>query len=253
MKIARVLHQGEKKWVLIDGDVYRVITSLCPWENMDIYPESFSLQNTTFLPPTIPSKIVAVGLNYQDHIQEMRNTRAEEPILFLKPSSALLPHLGEIVYPSGVSRLDYEAELAIILKRSIKNDTFDEAQNAIWGFTICNDVTARDLQSKDQQWTRSKSFDTFCPLGPWLETEFIENNQTIQCKVNNQIKQNSKISNRIWKGVELLVFISSVMTLNALDVVITGTPSGIGPMKVGDVVEATVDGIGTLQNTIVHH
>ena len=231
-------------------DTYRCFTSEEPWIDFTMDSKSNPLKASQLLPPAVPTKIVAVGLNYQDHVQEMKHENHQEPVLFLKASSTLLNPNGNIVYPESSSRIDYEAELAVVLKSKLKNASPQEALKAIWGFTCCNDVTARDLQKKDGQWTRAKNFDTFCPLGPWLETDFVEKDQRILTRLNGEIKQDSKISNRIWKTADLLSFASNVMTLEPLDVLTTGTPSGIGPMKHGDVVEVEVDGIGILRNII---
>ena len=195
---------------------------------------------------------MAVGLNYRDHIQEMKHEDHKDPVLFLKPPSALLNPEGKILYPPSSSRVDYEAELAVVLKSRLRNATSQEALKAVWGFTCCNDVTARDLQKVDGQWTRAKGFDGFCPLGPWLETDFKEKNQKITARVNGEVKQSSKISQRTWNTAELLSFASQVMTLEPLDVLTTGTPSGIGPMEKGDVVEVEVEGIGILRNTMAN-
>jgi 2-keto-4-pentenoate hydratase/2-oxohepta-3-ene-1,7-dioic acid hydratase in catechol pathway len=198
----------------------------------------------------LPTKIVAVGLNYLEHIREMESKGTQDPVLFLKPSTALLNPGGVILYPPSSKQVDYEAELAVVLKKRLKSASPMEAINAIWGFTCCNDVTARDLQKIDGQWTRAKGFDTFCPLGPWIRTDFLEADQRIRCRLNGELKQESRLSERIWKTAELLSFVSKVMTLETLDVLTTGTPSGIGPMKPGDIVEVEVEGIGTLQNVI---
>ena len=146
--------------------------------------------------------------------------------------------------------MDYETELAVVLKKRLKNATPAQALEAVWGFTCCNDVTARDLQKVDGQWTRAKGFDGFCPLGPWLVTDFVEGNQRISTRVNGELKQDSKISMRIWNTAQLLSFTSQIMTLEPLDVLTTGTPSGIGPVQAGDVVEVEVEGIGILRNEV---
>jgi 2-keto-4-pentenoate hydratase/2-oxohepta-3-ene-1,7-dioic acid hydratase in catechol pathway len=229
---------------------YRLFESESPWEDSPMDSKSFPLRPCQLLAPTIPSKIVAVGLNYQNHVKEMKNDPAKEPVLFLKPPSALLNPEGKIQYPSSSTRVDYEAELAVVLKKRLKNASSDEALQAVWGFTCCNDVTARDLQKNDGQWARAKGFDSFCPLGPWLVTDFVEKDQKITTRLNGMEKQASKISHRIWGTAELLSFISKVMTLEPLDVITTGTPEGIGPMQKGDIVEVEVEGIGVLRNQV---
>jgi 2-keto-4-pentenoate hydratase/2-oxohepta-3-ene-1,7-dioic acid hydratase in catechol pathway len=180
----------------------------------------------------------------------MDHEEHKEPVLFLKPSSALLDPEGAILYPEASKRVDYEAELAVVLKSRLKDASPEEALKAVWGFTCCNDVTARDLQKTDGQWTRAKGFDSFCPLGPWLVTDFVEKDQKILCRVNGEVKQSAKVSQRIWNTAHLLSFVSKVMTLEPLDVLTTGTPSGIGPIQPGDVVEVEVEGIGVLKNKV---
>ena len=252
MRIARLLHNNKPRWALLleSVDTYRCFTSDEPWNDSTLDSKSNPLKPSQLLAPALPTKIIAVGLNYQDHIREMKDENHKEPVLFLKPPSSLLNPEGKILYPPSSSRVDYEAELAVVLKDRLKDATPEEALKAVWGFTCCNDVTARDLQKTDGQWTRAKGFDSFCPLGPWLVTDFKEGNQRIVSRVNGEVKQDSKISHRIWNTAQLLSFASKVMTLEPLDVLTTGTPSGIGPMKSGDVVEVEVEGIGALRNIV---
>lgn len=231
-------------------DTYRCFTSDEPWNDTTFDSKSYPLKPFQLLAPAIPTKIVAVGLNYRDHIQEMKHEDHKDPVLFLKPPSALLNPEGKILYPPSSTRVDYEAELAVVLKNRLRNASPEEALKAVWGFTCCNDVTARDLQKTDGQWTRAKGFDGFCPLGPWLVTDFKEGKQRITARVNGETKQDSTIDKRIWNTAELLSFVSKVMTLEPLDVLTTGTPSGIGPVNSGDAVEIEVEGIGVLRNTI---
>jgi 2-keto-4-pentenoate hydratase/2-oxohepta-3-ene-1,7-dioic acid hydratase in catechol pathway len=202
------------------------------------------------LAPAIPTKIVAVGLNYKEHIKEMAHESTKEPVLFLKANSSLLGPNQKIVYPAGLTRVDYEAELAVVLKSRLKNASPEDALKAVWGFTCCNDVTARDLQKVDGQWTRAKGFDTFCPVGPYLVTDFVEKDQKIKCRVNGEEKQSGTIGMRIWNTAQLLSFVSHVMTLEPLDILTTGTPSGVGPVKPGDTVEVEIEGIGILKNVV---
>jgi 2-keto-4-pentenoate hydratase/2-oxohepta-3-ene-1,7-dioic acid hydratase in catechol pathway len=232
-------------------DAYRVFKSGEPWIDPALDPKSYPLKPSLLLAPAIPTKIIGVGLNYREHTKEMGQESPKEPVIFLKPPSALLNPGGKILYPHSSSRVDHEAELAVVLKSRLRNATPTEALEAVWGFTCCNDVTARDLQRTDGQWTRAKGFDGFCPLGPWLVTDFTEGNQKITARLNGEVKQASEISMRIWNTAELLSFASKVMTLEPLDVLTTGTPSGISPMKPGDSVEVEVEGIGVLQNTLM--
>jgi 2-keto-4-pentenoate hydratase/2-oxohepta-3-ene-1,7-dioic acid hydratase in catechol pathway len=210
-----------------------------------------SLDNVTLLAPCVPSKAVCIGLNYHDHAREMNLTLPEEPLLFLKPSSALNHPGGTITYPTISNNLHYEGELAIVIKKEAHKVPVETAFEYVFGYTCANDVTARDIQMKDSQWTRGKSFDTFLPLGPCIETEFDPHNAAIRLLLNGEIKQSSTTANLIFKVPEMVAFISQVMTLYPGDVILTGTPSGVGPMQVGDTVTVEIDGIGRLNNSIV--
>jgi 2-keto-4-pentenoate hydratase/2-oxohepta-3-ene-1,7-dioic acid hydratase in catechol pathway len=252
MKIARLNHGGQPRWAELSeqGESYRLFLSAEPWNDSTLDNEKQAFNIDDLLAPALPGKIVAVGLNYREHIREMESKGTQDPVLFLKPPTALLHPGGVILYPPSSKQVDYEAELAVVLKKRLKNASPEEARKAVWGYTCCNDVTARDLQKTDGQWTRAKGFDTFCPLGPWLVTDLVEAEQKITCRLNGEVKQESRISERIWNSAELLSFASKVMTLEPLDVLTTGTPSGIGPMKPGDTVEVEVEGIGILQNVV---
>jgi len=195
-----------------------------------------------------PTKIVCVGLNYRDHAKEMNLPIPKTPILFMKPTTSLIGPEDNILYPIQSKRVDYEAELAIIIKDRIRNIKEAEATKHIEGFTCLNDVTARDLQKADTQWTRAKSFDTFCPIGPKIATGIDPNNLKIQSFLNGKLKQDSSTSNFIFKIEELVSFISKVMTLMPGDIIATGTPPGIGPMQKGDKIEIKIEGIGSLIN-----
>ncbi len=208
------------------------------------------LKDAEFMPPCDPTKIVAVGLNYRDHAEEMSLAIPEFPALFIKPSSSVVPHMGKIIYPPMSKQVDYEAELAIVIGQKTSYVNENEAGDYILGYTCLNDVTARDLQALDTQWTRAKSFDTFAPVGPVIETELDADDTEITLKLNGEIKQHSSTSNFIFKTRKLVSLISRVMTLYPGDIITTGTPSGIGPMKPGDKVEVKIEGIGTLINTV---
>ncbi len=197
-----------------------------------------------------PSKIVLVGLNYRDHAEELGMPLPEEPILFIKPPTTLIGPEENIIYPEMSRRVDYEAELGVIIKDRIKDIGEGEVMEHIDGFTCINDVTARDLQKKDGQWTRAKSFDTFCPVGPTVVKDVNPNNLKIQSFLNGELKQDSSTSNFIFKVEELVSFISRVMTLLPGDIISTGTPAGIGPMQKGDTIEIKIEGIGTLKNYV---
>ncbi len=196
-----------------------------------------------------PTKVVLVGLNYRDHAKELK-MRLPEPILFLKPPTAVIGPEENIVYPAQATRVDYEAELAVVIKTKCKDLGQDEVMEHVEGFTCLNDVTARDLQSKDVQWTRAKSFDTFCPVGPQIVKDIEPNNVKIQSYLNGELRQDSNTSNFIFSVEELVSFASKVMTLLPGDIIATGTPSGIGAMKRGDTIEIKIEGIGTLRNYV---
>ena len=236
MKIARFLYRKNTYW----GEV-------C--DNL-ILPQKIPLNKVRLLPPATPSKIILVGLNYRDHARELKMDIPRQPILFLKPNTALIAHKQPIKYPQGVSRLDYEAELAVVIGRRAKFIKPNQAGRYILGYSCLNDVTARDLQKRDGQWTRAKSFDTFCPLGPWLETKLNPENLKIKLYLNGKLKQNSSTANFIFPINCLISFISRIMTLLPGDVISTGTPPGVGKMKRGDTVEVEVEDIGRLSNRV---
>jgi 2-keto-4-pentenoate hydratase/2-oxohepta-3-ene-1,7-dioic acid hydratase in catechol pathway len=198
-----------------------------------------------------PSKIICVGLNYKDHAKELSMPIPEYPILFLKPPGALIYNNDPIVYPPQTKELHYEAELAIVIKNRIKNIPKAEALQHVLGYACANDVTARDLQRKDGQWTRAKSFDSFCPIGPEVVATVDPSKLAIKLYLNGEIKQSSNTSDMAFPVDYLVSFISQHMTLEPQDVILTGTPAGIGPMKVGDVVEVEIEGIGKLSNKVV--
>jgi 2-keto-4-pentenoate hydratase/2-oxohepta-3-ene-1,7-dioic acid hydratase in catechol pathway len=213
----------------------------------------YELSDLEILPPSHPSKIVCVGLNYHDHATELGMSVPEEPIIFIKPPSAVIGQHGKILYPKMSKRVDYEAELAIIIGKKCKNITYDRAFDVIAGFTCFNDVTARDLQQKDGQWTRAKSFDTFAPVGPFLVhvADFNPEDASISTRVNGEVMQDSNISNLIFDVPYLIEFISGIMTLEVGDIIATGTPAGVGELHPGDTVEVEIEGIGTLSNEVV--
>lgn len=198
-----------------------------------------------------PSKIIAIGLNYYDHAKEMDTKIPDHPIMFMKPSTSMIGSGDAIIYPPQTKNLHYEGELAIVIKDKCRNVPKAEASKHIKGYTCANDVTARDLQNIDGQWTRAKSFDTFCPLGPRMVSNIDPTNLKIQTRVNGNIKQDSKTKNLIFDVFELVSFVSSVMTLLPGDIIITGTPAGVGPLQVGDTVEIDIEGIGILRNKVV--
>jgi 2-keto-4-pentenoate hydratase/2-oxohepta-3-ene-1,7-dioic acid hydratase in catechol pathway len=202
------------------------------------------------LPPVTPSKIVCVGRNYADHAKELGNEPPSEPILFLKPPSALLAPNGTIVRPTASQLVHHEAELAIVVGREAKNVGAGEWRDYVRGFACANDVTARDLQRKDVQFTRGKGFDTFCPIGPCIETELDPSDLRVVARVNGEVRQDGRTSQMIFSCGVLFAFITGIMTLVPGDVILTGTPAGVGSLEAGDVVEIEIEGIGVLRNAV---
>jgi 2-keto-4-pentenoate hydratase/2-oxohepta-3-ene-1,7-dioic acid hydratase in catechol pathway len=213
---------------------------------------TWPLERVRLLPPVIPGKIVAVGKNYRDHISEMGMPAPKDPVIFLKPPSSVIGPEDPIVLTPQSTRVDYEGELAVVIGRTC-SQLADGAPLApyILGYTCLNDVTARDLQKSDVQWTRGKGFDTFCPLGPVIETELDTDKSTIETFVNGQRKQSAVATDMIYPIKFIIPWISRVMTLVPGDVVTTGTPAGVGPLQAGDIVEVVVGGVGTLRNPVV--
>ncbi|WP_334110991.1 fumarylacetoacetate hydrolase family protein [Thermodesulfitimonas autotrophica] len=214
-------------------------------------PEGYPLAALKVLAPCRPSKIVCVGLNYRDHARELGYPFPEEPVLFLKPPTAVIGPEEAIRYPAVARQVDYEAELAVVIGKIARHVRPEEAAAYILGYTCANDVTARDLQKKDGQWTRAKSFDTFCPLGPFIVTAFDPSDATISLYLNGERRQHSSTKELIFDVAYLVSFISAVMTLYPEDVILTGTPSGVGPLKPGDSVVVEIEGIGKLRNHVV--
>jgi 2-keto-4-pentenoate hydratase/2-oxohepta-3-ene-1,7-dioic acid hydratase in catechol pathway len=222
-----------------------------PFDGLRVTGTRRRLSEVRLLAPVVPSKIVAVGLNYKDHAREMGKKIPEEPLLFLKAPSALNHPGGDVVYPRPARRLDYEAELAVVIGGVAKFVKEADAPSVILGFTCINDVTARDLQVKDGLYARAKGFDTFAPLGPWIETELDPRSLRIRCLVNGQIRQDGNSREMAASAFRLVEFISHIMTLFPGDVIATGTPPGVGPVNVGDVMTVEVEGIGSLTNRVV--
>ncbi|NET69970.1 MAG: fumarylacetoacetate hydrolase family protein [Sphaerospermopsis sp. SIO1G2] len=223
-----------------------------PW--LEGQPTELILEPDEYLllAPCSPSKIIAVGKNYADHAAEMGGSVPAEPLIFFKPSTSVIASEMEIKYPSQSQRVDYEGELALVIGDRTCDCTPEEAQSKIWGYTIANDVTARDLQKKDAQWTRAKGFDTFCPLGPWIVRE-LNPGAKIQTFLNDQFQpvQSSCIDKMVFTPDILVSYISQVMTLLPGDVILTGTPFGVGPLSIGDRVRVEIEGIGRLENTVI--
>ncbi|MBN2550715.1 MAG: fumarylacetoacetate hydrolase family protein [Anaerolineales bacterium] len=209
------------------------------------------LDSVHLLAPAAPAKIICVGRNYVAHAKEHNADVPEVPLLFLKPPTAVIGPGDKIVLPPQSQQIEHEAELAVVIGRGGRWIRPEEASNHILGYTVALDVTARDLQRRDGQWTRAKGFDTFCPIGPWIETDFDPADGVITCSVNGEMRQMGSTRDMVFSVRQLIAFASSVMTLEPGDLILTGTPSGVGPLQAGDIVEVTIEGIGTLQNPVV--
>jgi 2-keto-4-pentenoate hydratase/2-oxohepta-3-ene-1,7-dioic acid hydratase in catechol pathway len=251
MRLVRFAFEGRTGYGILEGEHVFPLRDT-PFAGLVKSGEVLALGDIRLLAPCEPSKIVALGLNYRDHAAEFGTPLPDEPLLFLKPGTSVVGPGEPIVCPKMSRRVDYEAELAVVLGRPAHRVPEGQAKDYILGYTACNDVTARDLQKKDGQWTRSKGFDTFGPLGPWIEMEIPDpDNLTVEAYLNGERRQHSNTRNLVFGVAYLVSFISRVMTLLPGDVIATGTPSGIGPMRPGDVVEVRVEGIGSLKNPVV--
>lgn len=249
MKIVRFEHEGEVRYGVQEGEFIRMAKG-DPFVGWQLGEQRIVLKNVRLLAPCEPSKVVCIGLNYVDHAAELNMDLPDEPLMFLKPPTAVCGPGDAIVYPPMTENLHYEAELGIVMGRRAKDISEAESFGHILGYTCANDVTARDLQARDGQWTRCKSFDTFMPLGPCIETSFNPDSAGIRLTLNGEEKQSSNTSNFIFKIPRLVSFVSQVMTLLPGDVIITGTPPGIGPMERGDTVRVAIEGIGALENVV---
>jgi 2-keto-4-pentenoate hydratase/2-oxohepta-3-ene-1,7-dioic acid hydratase in catechol pathway len=210
------------------------------------------INQVKLLPPVIPSKIICVGRNYVAHALEHGAEVPEIPILFLKPLSSLIGHQDMIRLPRQSNQVEHEGELVVVMGKRGRGITTEKAGEYILGYTIANDVTARDLQRMDGQWTRGKGFDTFCPIGPWIETNFDPADAMLTCRVNNEIRQLVSTREMVFSINQLIAFASSIMTLEPGDIILTGTPAGVGPLHAGDIVEVEIEGIGVLTNPVVN-
>jgi len=237
--------------VLEEDATITVITGDPIYSGIQKTAATVSVSKVRLLAPVIPrSKVVCIGKNYADHAAEMGGVVPDEPIIFLKPNTSVIGPNDTIVWPEMSERIDHESELAIVIGRLCKDVPLERVNDVIFGYTIANDVTARDLQKKDGQWTRAKSFDTFCPVGPWIDTDFIPGKQKITATVNGEIKQSTQLSDMIFKVPEIINFVSRVMTLLPGDIILTGTPAGIGPMVAGADATMAIEGLGELTNKV---
>jgi 2-keto-4-pentenoate hydratase/2-oxohepta-3-ene-1,7-dioic acid hydratase in catechol pathway len=250
MRIVRYLYKNEEPvygWVFenkvgdIEGDIfgeYRRLEAEIPLESVKL------------LAPSQPSKIVCIGRNYSEHAKELGNEVPQVPLIFMKPPSSIINPGDTIILPPQSKQVEHEAELVAVIGKRGRNIPPEQAKDHILGYTIGNDVTARDLQKTDGQWTRAKGFDTFCSFGPWIDTEFDITDALISCKVSGQPRQMASTRDMVFNVGKIVAFISSVMTLEPGDLIFTGTPAGVGPLNDGDIVEVDIDGLGVLSNPV---
>jgi len=250
MKIVRFAVDKKVKYGILNDESIQVIEDK-PFRYIKVSDHYYQLSEVKLLPPCLPSKIVALGLNYHSHAKELNAHLPDAPLTFLKPSTAVIGPEDNIIYPSASARVDYEGELGVVIKKPAWRVSVDDALGYVLGYTCFNDVTARDLQTKNGQWTRAKGFNTFAAIGPCIETELDPGNVTLETYLNGKLKQHGNTSDLIYPVPELINFISHVMSLLPGDIIATGTPSGIGPMYPGDTIEIKIEPIGTLRNYVV--
>ncbi len=252
MRFARVAVGENGYYAVFDPteNIWRLL-ACAPYEGITYVGKTIAADAAKLLAPCVPSKVMCVGLNYRDHIEEMKHEDVpEDPVIFMKPATAVIGPAEEIVRPEKAQRVDYEGELAVVIGKKMRNVAAGDALSYVFGYTCLNDVTERILQKKDGQWTRGKGFDTFCPIGPWIETSVDPSALDIESRLNGSVGQKSNTSLLITNVPKLLAFISSFTTLLPGDVVATGTPAGVGPMVSGDNIEIEIAGIGVLPNPV---
>ena len=250
MQIVRFRAGGKTRYGGLEGASV-VEYSGTPWSVFKRGRRRYALRQVLLLAPTVPSKIVAVGLNYRDHAVEMNMPLPDEPRIFLKPVSAIVGPDDPIVLPPQSIRVEHEAELAVVMKKRCRNVAAERARDYVLGYTCLNDVTARDIQARDRGPTRAKAFDTFCPLGPCIATDIDPNATTVEALVNGIVRQSGSTKDFVFPVEDLIARVSEVMTLLPGDVIATGTPAGVGPLHAGDRVEIRIDGVGVLKNPVV--
>ncbi|WP_022891764.1 fumarylacetoacetate hydrolase family protein [Agromyces subbeticus] len=253
MKIARFSHDDTISFGIVDEEEHELVVLKADpmFAGFEPTGERVKLTDAKLLAPVIPrSKVVAVGKNYRDHAAEMGGDAPAEPLLFLKPNTSVVGPGDAIVLPRQSERVEHEGELAVVIGRIAKNVAEADAEDIIFGYTIANDVTARDLQQRDGQWARAKGFDSFCPLGPVIDTHVDIETATIETSVNGELRQSGRLADMVHSVAAIVAYASSVFTLLPGDVILTGTPAGVGPIVDGDTVEVSVSGLGTLSNPV---
>jgi len=242
-------HEAEALWGIVEGEEILTLMS-SPFEGLEPGRERYSLSDVSLLAPVRPSKVVAIGWNYEGHIRELGSPFPSEPLIFLKAPSAMIGHNASILLPPESERVDFEGELAIVVGRKCRRISRKQARDVIFGYTALNDVTARDLQKKDGQFSRAKSFDTFCPAGPWIQTDLDPTAVRVMTHVNGALRQDDNTSTMLFDPYYIVEYVSAVMTLEPGDLIATGTPSGVGPLSPGDEVTVTIEGIGALTSVV---
>src|SRR3954469_21799625 len=254
VRIARIAHPGGVAFVTVEGEgddlVAREVADH-PFGTPTFTGKSWPWADVRPLAPILPSKVVCIGKNYADHAREMGGEPPADPVMFLKPSTSVIGPGAAIKLPGDSTRVDFEGELAAVVGRPCRDVPAAQAASVLLGYTVANDVTARDQQKADGQWTRGKGHDTFCPIGPWVETELDPSDLQLQPPLDGGVKQDSRTSLLLRNVADLVSYVSAFMTLLPGDVLLTGTPEGVGPMRVGSTVEVTIEGIGTLSNPVV--
>lgn len=251
MRILRIERRGGIRYAIAAEDDELALLSDAPWLGGQPTGERGELASARLCAPVSPSKIVCVGRNYAAHARELGSEVPDEPLLFLKPPSALIGPAAAIELPPASRRVEHEAEVGVVIGSRLRGANAEQARAAIFGITCVNDVTARDLQRKDVQFTRAKGFDTFCPVGPWIETDVALESLRVTGRVNGTLRQQAPVTDMVFSIPELVAFISAVMTLEPGDLIATGTPEGVGPLTPGDAVEVEVSGVGVLRNRVV--
>ena len=250
MKVARFSNGAEPRYGIVDGPELVVLKGHPLVAGYQTTGERIPLKEVKLLAPTIPSKIVCIGKNFADHAAEIGQEVTAEPLIFFKPSSAIVGHGDAIVIPPQSKQVELEAELCLVIGKLAKNVSEEKALEYLWGVTIANDVTARDLQFGDGQWARSKGFDSFCPLGPWVETEFSPDGQVIESRINGEVRQNVAITEMVHNIPSIISYVSKNMSLLPGDIILTGSPAGISVINSGDMIECEIEGIGILSNPV---
>jgi 2-keto-4-pentenoate hydratase/2-oxohepta-3-ene-1,7-dioic acid hydratase in catechol pathway len=250
VRIARYVYDGEVAFGVVEGDELAELVSH-PFGPIAFTGNRRPLPEVKLLAPVLPSKVVAIGRNYAAHASEMGGEVPEQPLLFLKPSTAVTGTGEPISYPASSQQVDFEGELAVVIGRLCRDVPVERAMEVVLGYTCGNDVTARDQQRSDGQWSRAKGYDSFCPLGPWIETDISIDDLRVTTTLNGDVKQDGRTAQIVHKVPALIAYITSCMTLLPGDVLLTGTPEGVGPMAIGDEVSVEIEGIGRLTNTVV--